>query len=221
MLAPASRAGTSPPDANDTTPSGGTLPGMATSSARRADATWPADSALVALAAQHGSMSAVARACGRSRESLRDFLAIRPALDCTVRAHLRPRLTPEQAKSNDRRAKREYQARQRCEDPDEVRRQRRESWHRTTTPERRRAGNLRTRTARAHLVPAEADWLRVLALDPCAYCGASCAEVDHIIPVVSGGDSSPENLTASCLPCNRGKNARPLLVFLADEGRPQ
>lgn len=70
-------------------------------------------------------------------------------------------------------------------------------------------------------MPADTEWLRVLALDPCSYCGASCKEIDHIVPVVDGGDSSPDNLTAACLPCNRSKKARSLLHFLADEGRRQ
>ncbi len=48
----------------------------------------------------------------------------------------------------------------------------------------------------------------------CQYCGRTpprvVLEVDHIVPLARGGDSSPENLITSCQDCNRGKGARPL-----------
>jgi hypothetical protein len=45
----------------------------------------------------------------------------------------------------------------------------------------------------------------------CQYCGAHppsvVLEVDHIVPVVEGGDNDPDNLVTACFPCNRGKGA--------------
>lgn len=44
----------------------------------------------------------------------------------------------------------------------------------------------------------------------CQYCGAApkngALEVDHIIPVSKGGETSAENLITSCEPCNKGKS---------------
>ena len=49
----------------------------------------------------------------------------------------------------------------------------------------------------------------------CAKCGASPSndhtvelEVDHVIPVVSGGSNSLENLQTLCRRCNQGKKDR-------------
>jgi hypothetical protein len=42
----------------------------------------------------------------------------------------------------------------------------------------------------------------------CVECGVLTGlSVDHIIPVSSGGDSSPDNLRTLCLPCNLKKGA--------------
>jgi 5-methylcytosine-specific restriction endonuclease McrA len=52
----------------------------------------------------------------------------------------------------------------------------------------------------------------VLARDAytCQYCGhqASGLTVDHVIPRSRGGESSWENIVASCAPCNRRKGNR-------------
>lgn len=44
----------------------------------------------------------------------------------------------------------------------------------------------------------------------CMYCGQKppnvTLEVDHIIPVASGGPNTDENLATSCFDCNRGKS---------------
>lgn len=43
----------------------------------------------------------------------------------------------------------------------------------------------------------------------CQYCGASppqvILQIDHIIPVVEGGNNDPDNLATSCGSCNSGK----------------
>ena len=48
----------------------------------------------------------------------------------------------------------------------------------------------------------------------CQYCGAHPPQIvlhiDHIHPVVDGGDNDPGNLITSCEPCNLGKGARHL-----------
>jgi len=48
----------------------------------------------------------------------------------------------------------------------------------------------------------------------CQYCGKTppqvILEVDHINPVISGGDNDVMNLITSCFDCNRGKGAREL-----------
>src|ERR1700678_2765308 len=45
---------------------------------------------------------------------------------------------------------------------------------------------------------------------PCQYCGSrSNLTVDHVIPRSKGGNSSWENIVASCAPCNRRKRDRP------------
>ena len=51
----------------------------------------------------------------------------------------------------------------------------------------------------------------------CQYCGNSppavVLEVDHIVPVSSGGDGVINNLITSCFDCNRGKGARELTTI--------
>ena len=48
----------------------------------------------------------------------------------------------------------------------------------------------------------------------CQYCGSSAPDVilhvDHINPVVNGGDNKIINLVTSCFDCNRGKGKRTL-----------
>lgn len=53
----------------------------------------------------------------------------------------------------------------------------------------------------------------------CQYCGAQppnvVLHIDHIVPVVDGGDNDPLNLVTSCGACNIGKGAKRL------EGSPR
>jgi len=63
---------------------------------------------------------------------------------------------------------------------------------------------------------------KVLIHDPCAYCGATpgIATKDHIVPVSKGGETSWENLTASCQTCNLMKSDLDLLpALLKIQGR--
>ncbi len=58
---------------------------------------------------------------------------------------------------------------------------------------------------------------RVLKRDNfrCRYCGKSAPEalleIDHIRPLSNGGTDDDSNLGASCVECNRGKHANPLV----------
>jgi hypothetical protein len=42
--------------------------------------------------------------------------------------------------------------------------------------------------------------------------------MDHIIPVIQGGLSTPENLVPACHPCNHSKRGRTLAEWFADIG---
>jgi hypothetical protein len=48
----------------------------------------------------------------------------------------------------------------------------------------------------------------------CVYCGApptgGVMHLDHVVPVVEGGDSTAENLVTACSSCNLGKSSVPL-----------
>lgn len=50
----------------------------------------------------------------------------------------------------------------------------------------------------------------------CQYCGDtdSDLECDHIIPFVSGGSDELDNLTTSCVSCNRSKGSKSLYDWL-------
>jgi hypothetical protein len=67
------------------------------------------------------------------------------------------------------------------------------------------------------------EWAKVLAADPCAYCGAvaPAGTVDHIVASARDGGDTTENLTGACLACNSGKCATPLLLFLLSEHPPE
>ena len=51
----------------------------------------------------------------------------------------------------------------------------------------------------------------------CTYCGDDEGpfEPDHVLAVARGGGDEPENLTCACMPCNRSKGAKLLIVWLA------
>jgi 5-methylcytosine-specific restriction enzyme A len=67
--------------------------------------------------------------------------------------------------------------------------------------------------------PAErgygADWRKVRAqvLERdgwvCRWCGAAAKTVDHLVPLVAGGERlDPRNLAAACLRCNSGRGGQ-------------
>lgn len=57
-------------------------------------------------------------------------------------------------------------------------------------------------------------YLRLVLGDPCCYCGAPSAVLDHVTPKVRDGSDQWSNLTASCSRCNLQKRALSLLGFL-------
>lgn len=55
----------------------------------------------------------------------------------------------------------------------------------------------------------------------CRYCGrrspAVILEIDHVVPVSTGGSDAVENLVTACYECNRGKGARLLSTIPLEE----
>jgi 5-methylcytosine-specific restriction endonuclease McrA len=81
----------------------------------------------------------------------------------------------------------------------------------------REAGRRTMRARRLGRDPDAVAYADVLLRDPCSYCGASTATVDHIDPVARGGRNEWTNLTGACLSCNSRKHTEPLLGFLLKE----
>lgn len=57
----------------------------------------------------------------------------------------------------------------------------------------------------------------------CMYCGIKLLRfrnktVDHIVPLIRGGQNKEDNMVLVCKPCNLGKGQQPLAVFLAQSG---
>ena len=91
-----------------------------------------------------------------------------------------------------------------------VRRRRAETRQSRRDYDRRRRLNQRTDETLAYM--------DIVRTDPCAWCGrrppGRMADVDHIQPLLSGGQDRWENMTASCASCNRGRKAQSLLYTL-------
>lgn len=54
----------------------------------------------------------------------------------------------------------------------------------------------------------QARQIALLRLGRCVYCGGPGESLDHIIPRARGGKSTPDNMVAACLRCNRGKGSQ-------------
>lgn len=86
-------------------------------------------------------------------------------------------------------------------------------WYARNAPAR--AAYVRARRLlRGHFDPLGRDYISILALDPCSYCGGPADAVDHIEASSRGGANVWENLTAACQSCNSRKKDRPLLPYL-------
>lgn len=58
------------------------------------------------------------------------------------------------------------------------------------------------------------EYRQILNLDPCSYCGEPSGTIDHIVPLIKGGENDWLNLTAACLSCNSSKGTKSLLEAL-------
>jgi 5-methylcytosine-specific restriction endonuclease McrA len=195
---------------------GGPVP--RTEADRRVDSRYPPDDEIVAMMARLRSLTKVAVEIGVARESLGDFLRVRPKLRARMEAHRTPKFTLEEAAERQRRATREWARRWRAENPDEARKVRREHM-RSYGPEYRRRWSHHKRLRRTGgALPDKLshEYADVLRGDPCSYCGKPMQHVDHIQPIAHGGDGIWTNLTAACQLCNLQKRDRPLLIFLLD-----
>lgn len=107
---------------------------------------------------------------------------------------------------------RKHQARQRELHP-EVLKARYEAWAKSPRGRAWFAGN-RFRRRNAPLTEEAMAWLESLENPLCTYCGEPADTIDHIIPIVKGGDSSRANLTPACRSCNRKKWSMSVEAFL-------
>lgn len=66
--------------------------------------------------------------------------------------------------------------------------------------------------------PSSLRW-RVLERDNflCHYCGSQADTVDHIIPMIDGGETTQGNLVAACKRCNRTKGRQGYDEFLKEK----
>ena len=89
----------------------------------------------------------------------------------------------------------------------------RESYYRHL---KRRRDSMRRRwhARKAGFDSTSAEYLDILADDPCSYCGGAAGEIDHIDATAGGGLGSWDNLTAACRSCNASKHSKPLLAYL-------
>ncbi|MFF0144647.1 HNH endonuclease [Amycolatopsis sulphurea] len=78
--------------------------------------------------------------------------------------------------------------------------------------DRQRARGHAVRAAKraVYALPYDVPWLRRLYRDRCAYCGGTAAHIDHVWPLVLGGDDAPWNLATACADCNLSKGGRAL-----------
>lgn len=187
---------------------------------RRSDASYPSDQALILLMQEHGTYGGVAAAVGVARESLRDFLKVRPTLKATMDVYSvrhRTEQDRQQARTRKLEGNRQRMRRLRREDPEGMRAQRREEMRRLPAETRRR-WNQYNKANRAQVAkPTDETWayLELIVNDPCVYCGAPSEENDHIEPVTLGGGWEWDNFARACERCNRSKKAKRLLHFLA------
>lgn len=76
-----------------------------------------------------------------------------------------------------------------------------------------------SRRRRAMIIPADretAAWRVVVGADPCSYCGKPGGTIDHVEPIIHGGQNVIDNLAGSCRACNARKGSKRLLPFLLE-----
>lgn len=62
--------------------------------------------------------------------------------------------------------------------------------------------------------PGERDYVAALLTDPCVYCAAHVATIDHIDALATGAPDSWENVAGACRSCNERKGTEKLLLAL-------
>ena len=159
-----------------------------------------------AMVRRLGAVSSLCRACNVARVA--EWRQANP--DKARAARARHRDTHREAR---RASQLDRYHRLMAEDPERVRRQRRE-W--AKTPKGRMLNRFGAHKRRGVRPDDEArEWAAIVLSDPCSYCGAPADELDHITPVAVGGDGGWSNLTGACRVCNARKNDADLLSFLA------
>ena len=180
---------------------------------------YPSDEVLKEMATKFCFQRELAMELGITRESLRDYLSIRPELRKDIVEILGAN------KEEKRVGLSESRRRWRQKNPDKVREINRR-WAKNQAPEKRARWNHYNRERRLHAGaslqgPDDLYYAALIRNDPCSYCLAPrSGTIDHIIPVASGGTSVWENLTGACNSCNSSKNDNSLLMFLLSRPSP-
>ena len=52
----------------------------------------------------------------------------------------------------------------------------------------------------------------------CVYCGGKATDIDHVVPIKSGGGNFYGNLVPACHRCNISKGAKSMMVWFARQG---
>ena len=81
----------------------------------------------------------------------------------------------------------------------------------------RRRGKLEQRRGMRALLasdPTSRAYLECVLGDPCAYCGDSATDIDHIVPFDHDRSGDWSNIAAACRSCNARKRDLTLLAFL-------
>ena len=174
---------------------------------------YPTSEDLVSKAKKVRYFSELAREFDIKREALKYYLESRPELKEAIQKEFDKNAPdPEEVQKTARKRWRENH-------PDRVREINRR-WARNQAPENRARWNHYNRERRMKdgallQSPEDLAYSSILLLDPCSYCQSTLeSTIDHIVPIVLGGDSKWDNLTASCKSCNSSKNSSPLLLFL-------
>lgn len=174
---------------------------------------YPTPEDLVNKAKKVRYFSELAREFDIKREALKYYLESRPELKEAIQKEFDKNAPdPEEVQKTARKRWRENH-------PDRVREINRR-WARNQAPENRARWNHYNRERRMKdgallQSPEDLAYSSILLLDPCSYCQSTLeSTIDHIVPIVLGGDSKWDNLTASCKSCNSSKNSSPLLLFL-------
>lgn len=85
---------------------------------------------------------------------------------------------------------------------------------------RRRSGRASARRRGVDPVPVIAqEYLTEEFEGLCAYCDDAATTWDHVVPVIKGGQTTPDNILPSCGPCNSSKRDRDVFEWLDATGR--